>query len=114
MAVAPSFGAEAPCSSKEYSDGDVAVTFSCDPDNAQRLIKMALSEVQRLQVQPHPPCMQTLEAAINALESVLPWKMSNACDTPHNLSPPRPILPVVCHCPHFFTVKTSPLLVKHV
>lgn len=50
VSVAPSFSAEAPCSTKNYTDGDVAITFSCDPDNAHRLIEMALCEMERLQV----------------------------------------------------------------
>ncbi|BDA41495.1 probable zinc protease PqqL [Coccomyxa sp. Obi] len=49
VSVAPSFSAEAPCSAKNYTDGDVAIAFSCDPDNAHRLIEMALSEMERLQ-----------------------------------------------------------------
>ena len=38
------------------SKQDAGISFQCNPDNAQRLIKLALSELADLQV--HSPCLQ--------------------------------------------------------
>lgn len=48
VSVSPFFGAEAP-SARGQLHGDVSIAFSCDPDNAARLIQMTLAELERLQ-----------------------------------------------------------------
>ncbi|KAK9855149.1 hypothetical protein WJX84_012364 [Apatococcus fuscideae] len=50
VSISPFFGAEAP-SRKGSVRGDVSVGFSCDPHNAEHLIELALSELERLQAE---------------------------------------------------------------
>lgn len=49
VAISPFFGAEAP-SRQGSLRGDVSIGFSCDPHNAEHLTELALSELERLQV----------------------------------------------------------------
>lgn len=49
VAVGPNFSSSSPNELKRLQ-GDVSISFSCDPDSARRLIDMALAETQRLQV----------------------------------------------------------------
>ena len=55
VSVGPFFGAAAP-SDGQALRGDVSISFSCDPEAARRLVDMALSELERLQVCWQPWC----------------------------------------------------------
>jgi hypothetical protein len=67
--VAPNFASTAPRELKRLQ-GDVSISFSCDPEAAHRLIDIALAETLRLQVRcccagaSFSACMPTLAAWI--------------------------------------------------
>lgn len=47
--------------------GELTITFSCDPEASHRLVDMALSEFEKLQVSRAPLCLEINASLMHAL-----------------------------------------------